>query len=125
MGYRPPEQTYKLVFADEDMAGFEVRLKSASSEKILELSELKPDLSNTQAIRELYEYFVTRVLSWNLEDDEGNPMPVSASSLYAQEPAWVFRVISAWLKASATSVQKAEARLDLELESTLPVEALV
>lgn len=124
MGYRPPEQTYRLKFADEDMAGFEIRLKSASSEKVIELSETTPDISNTAQIRELYEYFATRVISWNLEGGEG-PLPVSAQSLYAQEPSWVFKVIAAWLKASGSALGSAEAEfIDAEMESTLPVEAL-
>lgn len=110
MGYRRPKHVYKLVFEDEDMGGLEVRTTSPSLGQFLELAKLAElDVSDPTAVtssdleqvRELFEMFAEYLVSWNLEDEGGQPVPSDLSGLMLQDIGFIMRIILAWMKAIA------------------------
>lgn len=124
MGYRPPEQQYRILFADEDMQGFELIVHSASTRKVLELAEMKLSLATPDDLKSTYEYFASRIVSWNLEDADGNKLMPTCKTLMSQEPAWVAKVISGWLRAVGTGIKPSAPATAVIHEADLPMEVL-
>jgi hypothetical protein len=106
-GYRRGERakTYRLTFADEQYEGLEIKVRSTSMEGLLDVAQLGGlDKGNVSAadlvkLRPLFERFVSCVVSWNLEDDHGAPVPVTVEAFTAQDADFVMDTVLAWLEA--------------------------
>lgn len=88
MGYQRP--LLRLKFEDPEMAGLEVVCKRPSVGQI-ELFD-KTD-------RQLDEQLVvlqTCLISWNLEDEDGNPVPITIEGLKSQDQPFLAALIDAW-----------------------------
>lgn len=105
MGYQ--RKTYRLVFEDPDFEGLEVRTRGGSIDHLVQMTALttsgaelvRPD---GQAKRdELYQLLAGRLLDWNLEDDQGQPVPVTVEALRQQDWVLVLEVAKAWMRAAA------------------------
>ncbi len=100
MGYKAKKKLYKLIFADEDMNGLEVIATSISMERILRMQELSAAGEQTTrspaAFRELVETLAGAMLSWNLEDEFDQPVPVTVAGILAQDPEFVMEIVSSW-----------------------------
>ncbi|MGR6923083.1 hypothetical protein ACU635_53265 [[Actinomadura] parvosata] len=107
MGYKRPTKVYKLVFAeDDDMAGLEVRARSMSTGALLDMAPLldlklsaSPTAEEMESIAELLEKFAQVLVSWNLEDEDGQPVPATLEGLLDQDIDFVIRIIMAWADA--------------------------
>ncbi|HZN70561.1 MAG TPA: hypothetical protein VFC00_02590 [Micromonosporaceae bacterium] len=95
------DRTYKLVFADPEFAGLEVRARSISIRKMLEIAKFdRNDLDEGQ-VELLLATFAKALVSWNLEEPEGEPVPATLDGLYAQDIGFVMQIIFAWMEAVA------------------------
>lgn len=82
MGYREKKRTFTLAFPeDSEYAGLEVCAKSISFGQLmgmLDLARMSPGKKvqpeDIQDIDKLIRSFAGRIVSWNLEDEEGNPV---------------------------------------------------
>ncbi len=128
MGYKPPRTLYKLDFSQTEHAGLEVTTRSVSVDTMLtiaagadELDETTPDLAK---VRDVFGRFARVLVSWNVEDDDGRPVPPTADGLLAHDFGFVMAVITAWLTAmtqappplpggSPSGATSGEASLDL------------
>ena len=103
MGYQAKKKLYKLTFKDPVYEGFEVTVTSVPMETMLwvqGLGDRVSDIAKTpDGFRQMVDVLVGAILSWNLEDDDGRPIPVSAGALLAEDPAFVKDVIVAWTAA--------------------------
>lgn len=107
MGYKKPQTRYRLKFADDDMAGLEITSRAPTMGELLEIGPLaevidqrKPDLDQ---LRQVLGQFCGLLVSWNLEDDDGGPVPMTADALLGFELPFLMTVLNAWAKA-VTSV---------------------
>lgn len=105
MGYQ--RKTYRLVFEDEEFEGLEVRARGGSIDHLVSLTTLmragdeliKPD---GQAKRdELYQLLAGRLIDWNLDDDQGQPVPLTVETLRQQDWPLVLGIARAWMRATA------------------------
>lgn len=107
MGYRPKRKTWKLVFADEDMAGLEVAMRSVSVDSMIELAELQAAAAGGSldgaGARKLFAGFAAALDSWNVEDEDGSPVPPTLDGVKAQDLDFVMAIVAAWFEA-VTSV---------------------
>jgi len=132
MGYEAPRKIIRLIFDDDDLAGLEVRVRSLPLGKVLQVAELD-DLDpgnltreDIPKIREIFGMLVSSMVSWNLEED-GVPVELSLSGLMDQDPAFVFRIVRAWMNALNTVPDPlASPSLDGErsLEASIPMDVL-
>ncbi|MFC5834659.1 hypothetical protein [Nonomuraea insulae] len=107
MGYKRPARVYKLVFnEDDDMAGLEVKARSMSTGGLLDMAPLldlqlsaSPTAEEMESIAELLERFAGVLVSWNLEDDDDEPVPATLEGLLDQDIDFVLRIILAWADA--------------------------
>lgn len=103
MGYKR-KKTFKLTWADGEFEGLEVRVRSMSVERFLELGPLLEALDmdglgtkEMGELRELFREFSTVLVDWNLEDeDTDEPVPCTAEAFLGQDIRFVNEVISRW-----------------------------
>ncbi len=132
MGFKVKKKLYKLVFADEDMQGLEVTMTSVPTGHLLRLQELSSAGSTAVAkdsgtFRELIELLAGAMLSWNLEDDDDQAVPVSVESLLAQDPDFLMEIISAWtiaITGVSAPLDGGSTSGDGSLEASIPMEPL-
>jgi hypothetical protein len=129
MGYRPNRKVYVLDF--EKHPGLEVRATSISTAGFLEFAELadktRGQVNDVDNIRTLFGQFAEQLRSWNLEDDDGNPIPATLDGLLSQEFDFVFEIIDGWTDIMiGVSTPLAEPSQDgsQSLVESLPMEAL-
>lgn len=142
MGFRPKRTVLKLVFEDPDFEGFEVRMYRATMADVFEFGKY-PDYRAAVATKELtvaeaeahlvglYDRLAEVIIDWNLEDDEGNPMPVSVASLQAQEGGFFWAMVRAWQQSGIPQGSELDGPLERPSsdgepfpEANIPMEAL-
>lgn len=100
MGYRRQPTVYKLIF--QEYEGLEVTARSVSVEELLKITGLASQMTtkpDDKQVSELFGWFGKRLVSWNLEDEDGKPVPATLNGLLAQEMGFVLKIIQAWVRA--------------------------
>lgn len=105
MGYKVPQKVYNLKFADDDeYARVEAKLKGVGMGKLLKIGKLvttRPEDMVDVLENEVLRDFAAALISWNLEDEEGNPIPATLESLLDEDllpPSLVFSLVSNWVE---------------------------
>lgn len=101
MGFRPEPKQYRLKFIDDEhLAGLEVVMGSVSVGEYNKMMRFGMVLGlNEEAIQAndwIIELFVSRLVSWNLEDEEGKPVPANEEGVLGQERWIIAKVLTAW-----------------------------
>ena len=97
MGYRkiPVIHTLDNVKGEE---GLIVRMKSVSFGKVRRLLALiDGDTSDQTVMDEISSQFVANLVSWNLEDEDGEPVPTTAEGVDDQDFSFVMAVVNTWM----------------------------
>lgn len=105
MGYKRPTTVYLLKFADRD--GLEVRACSVPVGRIMVLQEQATKLKDGDATafdeaRELFAAFADSLRSWNLEEDDGAPVPATLPGVMSLEFGFAAEILLAWFEAIAS-----------------------
>lgn len=104
MGFRPQKTEYNLHFEDKALAELELKVTACSVNEFNEIMS-GADAVGQDAINganKLLAKFAENIVSWNMENDDGSPMAISAESLGALEQPLVIRLIAAWQAAMVT-----------------------
>src|ERR1043165_6825542 len=106
MGYKA--RTYKLVWPEgHQFHGLEIRMHGMSLAELDRLStfEQPGELSAAVAVgervaqmRAMAELFSSRLISWNLENEDGSPVGTDPDSVAAADLGVVMTAIGAWQK---------------------------
>jgi hypothetical protein len=121
VGFTPPRRIYVLDFADTELEGLEVRARSMSVGALLDTGEgldaiaNMPDLAELEKLPQaeqarravplmrrstaLYEVFAEHLVSWNYEDEHGQPVPATLDGLRTLDQAHAQAIIGAWRRA--------------------------
>lgn len=103
MGYRPQSKVYKLVFADPEMDGLTVRMRSPRIGELRELLALaqfdpkNPQPEDARNAGRLFEVFADALISWNVEDDQGAPVPADLAGVSTQDADFIQQIVREWL----------------------------
>lgn len=134
MGFRAPKKTYRLVFESEDLAGLEVRAASMPLGELLEIQQLAdrygPGGSERPGMVEIDRMlggFARALLSWNVEDDEGRPVPATLDGLKSLDFDFVLDIMLAWMDAVVAvpaPLAQPSSSGGTSLELSLPMEPL-
>lgn len=102
MGFKA-KRAYELVLPDTH-AGLTVLVRGRSMGEYLQGRDLAWESDSTvtreekaERYRALYKEFAGDVVEWNLEDDAGEPLPVSEESLLAADEELMVVVVAAWV----------------------------
>jgi hypothetical protein len=112
VGYKPRRTTYTLVFEDEEYEGLEVKVTSISLGAMVELRGLatlkdkidRKEISGEEAISaslKMFRTFADALVSWNLEHEDGTPVPATLDGVQTQDLDFIMVVIGAWTSAVA------------------------
>ncbi len=91
MGYRPKRRVYNLVFTGTDWEGLEVSMRGMTVGEELDLAG--NDISAALIVEELTK----RLISWNLEDEQGQPVPVADAP--NRDSRMMRRLNNVWIEA--------------------------
>jgi hypothetical protein len=134
-GYVYPAKTFNLVFADPDMNGLEVSVLSVSSGDLMELDRLTDpdtydDLTRKQQkawMDELYTLLARYLVTWNLTDRAGAPVPGTVEGMRTQEWRLMRTVIWAWYRALIevpSPLPQPSGDGEQSVEASIPMEVL-
>jgi hypothetical protein len=96
VGYQRP--TLKLVFTDPEMDGLEVRARRLSIGELLHITSLASD--ENAGTDDMLAALAAALLSWNLEDADGAPVPLTADGLKGQDYLLLEEIKKALIEAS-------------------------
>ena len=106
MGYVPKRTLYKLDFSQTEHAGLEVVTRSASMAALLDILSLADSVeaaglknADQQQMAKLFALFDEVLVEWNVETEDGTPVPATKAGLLSQDPEFVMTVIAAWAQA--------------------------
>ena len=133
-GYK--RKTYKLKWPEgHELHGLEVVTKGVSFEKAFELASLAAAIGTQESTEEklatadkLFEGFARRLISWNLEEDDGSPVAPTLEEVKDQDMGFMIALISTWMDA-VSSVdtplpQGSKPGPSMAPEASLPTESL-
>lgn len=110
MGFRAKRTVYKLIFDDPDYAELEIKAASTSIGTLLDLANAAAGAragAGLDRVDSLVDEFVGALKSWNLENEDGVPTPLTREGLLSHEPAFVLDILLTWFDAMMT-VQEAD-----------------
>lgn len=134
MGFSVEPPDYKLIFAEPEFDGLEVRARSVSVAKAIRLGNIMrnvsiapfPDDDEKERIEEAAEIFAQSLVSWNLEIDD-EPVPPTAQGLMSLPLKLFWKIQGAWLSAISGVTGPLESSSDggnPSLEESMPMESL-
>lgn len=95
MGYKRNPKVYRLKFEDE-YDGLEVMVRSLSMGQLI---SWKTGDRERDVTEEMVELLAERIVSWNLEDEDGTPVPPTLEAIKAEDNDLVFAIINHWTDA--------------------------
>lgn len=110
MGYRVEPKIYRLRFEAESYDGLVVRARSVPMSVFLRLTKLKESLDTTgnnvsdsiESFNEMMDSFSKAIVSWNVEDESGDPVPCTPENVMSQDADFVLDIMLAWMDAIAS-----------------------
>lgn len=126
MGFKR-DKTYLLEWDDtHELAGLEVRVRACSVGKYLEIID---DVATQDAgvLRSVFARFSELLLSWNLEDAEGKPVPADSAGVMSVDMDLMTELLNAWkLTLTGVSGPKEQPSSDGSqlVELSIPMETL-
>jgi hypothetical protein len=125
VGYTRTPKVYKLAFADDtDYPGLEVAVRGMSLGQLL---QARASTDDSDAVADMVELLADRIVSWNLEDEQGRPVPTTREAMLTEDADMILDICSQWQQAiagvSAPLVSDSSSGETSAVES-IPTEAL-
>jgi len=107
MGFVRKRKLYQLDFTGTGLEGLTVNIRGMSVEEALQLSGLErlsrseggPTEEDEAEIRRVFDFVASKIESWDLVTEEGEPVPVSGAEMMSWDAGDAFAAISAWQSA--------------------------
>lgn len=106
MGKRRATNTYRLAFDESNpvTAGLEIVCRKPTLDQLFEIAQMG-DIKLSEAlsregiirIRNLCGAFPERIIEWNYQDEDGNPLPPTFEVFAAEDYTFQLPVINAWI----------------------------
>ncbi|MFI0768629.1 hypothetical protein ACH4TQ_27640 [Streptomyces sp. NPDC021218] len=126
MGYRPKRKTYTLSFEDPDFNGLEVKVHGLNTGQMLDLDTAREEGSE-EAIRDMLQLLADQLIEWNVEDDEGRPVPTTFDGIRTLDLDFNWAIINAWQAAVAevpAPLEQPSTAGEPSVEASIPMETL-
>jgi len=105
-GYVRKRRVYRLQFEDEELDGLVVKVRSASVGRLLEFMRFLAGLSgddltadDVEKFAGLFESFADVLQEWNVEDEDGRPVPATLEGVRSQDGDFVMDIMRVWFQA--------------------------
>lgn len=123
-GYRRQRTVYTVRYAQHP--GLWVRAKAPSTQTYIDLAS-KGENPNVETVIEMARTFIDNVLDWNLEDEDGTPVPTTMEALLAEEWDFMEDLVQGWMEAVAgtgDSLKKDSPGGERVIMDSIPMEPL-
>lgn len=98
MGFRPKRKIYRLDFTGTDYEGLQVEMRGPTVGEELEIDALREKGGSG---RQIFQMMTGLLKSWNVEDDEGNPVPPTFEGVCTQDSAFIMAILNATQEAAS------------------------
>lgn len=92
---RPQRKVYNLVF--DDLDGLTVKVKSISIGQLRKFMAFKDGGSTVEQTEEMLTTFADALESWDLETEDGQPVPATAEGIDSEDRDLILQIINAWV----------------------------
>jgi hypothetical protein len=110
MGFTPRSTIYTLLFEGTDYEGLEVRMRATKLGALFDAGDLlaigdrvgidvAPTAAEMGQITSQFEDLADHLVSWNIEDEDGRPVPANLEGMKTQELPLIVRIVKAWQQA--------------------------
>lgn len=127
MGFNANPTIYRLEFDDPALEGLVVRVRRGSV-------QIRYDFDSAKDWREELEILQRALVEWNLEDDNGEPLPITVESMLATEDKVMQAILQGWVMAgrpaaplgqpSTNGDDESPSEADLKVAASLPMASL-
>jgi hypothetical protein len=132
VGYRPDLPKYKLRFADHP--GLEVVTKRVTVDGLMEFIGLAEGLDKVNSehaspedlkrVGQLFSRFAGVLVSWNVEDEDGQPVPPTREGIGSQDFQFVMEIITSWITEISSAPPPLPGNSSGPPEASIPMESL-
>lgn len=96
MGYRKIPTIHTLDEIEGE-TGLVVKIKSIKFGKVRRLMALA-DEDTDESLTEMFDQLLENLVSWNLEDEHGTPVPMTKEGLEDQETDFIMTILDSWIE---------------------------
>lgn len=107
-GFKRQTTIYELKFEDPSLDGLEVRARSLPIGKLMKLMKVAVAIgaevngaASISGVDDLFKGFSEALVDWNLQEEDGTPVPTTLEAINDQDFEFVMPVIMAWIQAVA------------------------
>lgn len=137
MGFKVNRKGYRLTFADGSaLDGATIVMGSLTVDELLALGETAEaagaavaaagtSTSELEAMQNLKVLIADKLISWDLEEEDGTPIPADMAGVGSLEVEWLMLLVAAWtgaLSAVDPSLGKESPSGAISLEASIPME---
>jgi hypothetical protein len=127
MGYRHQRKVYNLKF--EDHPGLEVIARSVSVADFLTIMKLADQMTTApdeSQIEVMFGWFTRHLTGWNLEEEDGKPVPQTVKGLMAEDLEFALMIVMSWVgalkpKVAAPLVEASAGTARDPVEASIPM----
>lgn len=130
MGFTRKRKTYKLDFADTEYDGLVVKVSGLTTGEYLDFLALSAPVDGEDdkgTTEQMLRMLADHIVSWNLLDEQGNPIPTDFEGIKSNEIAMNMMIVEAWTDAIANvpaDTGKASTPGSAPLVASIPTEML-
>lgn len=126
MGYKPKQKIYNVTFEEGDLEGLALKFKSIPGSVLSNIMKMEAS-SEVGEISYILTGLSNIIIEWNVEDDNGNTMPISEESFESFDMDFILRLwevcMDALLGVSGPLNQPSSTELD-SATPEIPMETL-
>ena len=126
MGYRPKRKIYTLEFEGEEYEGLEVKIRGLNTGQVMDIDTARQD-GGDAAIVAMLQLMADQLIEWNVEDDDGQPVPTTFEGVRSLDIDFNWAIIDAWQNAAAgvkTPLDEPSISTEPSLVASIPTETL-
>ncbi|BBC35294.1 hypothetical protein SGFS_065880 [Streptomyces graminofaciens] len=126
MGYKPRRKIYTLAFEGEEYEGLEVKIRGLNTGQVMDIDAARAD-GGDSAIVAMLQLMAEQLVEWNVEDDEGQPVPTTFEGVRSLDIDFNWAVIDAWQNAAAgvpAPLESGSTSGEPSLVASIPTETL-
>lgn len=128
MSFKRKRKVYKLDFSGTEYDGLEVRVSSLTTGEYLELITIAgPTEEGGSEAGAMVRLFAKHLISWNLEDEDGEPVPATYEGVKSNDFTMNSAIVNAWTSALAdvpADTEKKSRSGESSLVASIPTETL-
>ena len=125
MGYRRTPKVYNIRFADDsDYPGLEATLRSYSVGQVI---AFRKDSGQTDSVQAMVDLLAERLVSWNLEDEDGTPVPTTVEAILREDLDMIQALFDEWSDAItgvSVPLEKPSPAGEISQVGSIPMEPL-